>query len=164
MNKTNFKSIKNKLIISRTFDASLHLVWKAWTQAEILDKWWAPKPMVSKTKSMQFKEEGTRLYAMVAPNGEEHWAITFYKKINKHNSFTGEHAFCNNNGEINIEFPIGKFNNRFFESSKQTTVIRELTYSSEDHLKRMVDIGMKEGTSMIYENLDKYLKSINNLE
>jgi uncharacterized protein YndB with AHSA1/START domain len=40
--------------ITREFDADLSLVWDAFTQAEILDQWVAPKPFVSKTKSMDF--------------------------------------------------------------------------------------------------------------
>ena len=36
--------------ITREFDANLSLVWDAFTKAEILDQWVAPKPFTSKTK------------------------------------------------------------------------------------------------------------------
>lgn len=160
MNTTTFKTEEKKLTITRTFNAPLDLVWKAWTNPDFLDKWWAPKPMQSKTKSMDFKDGGSRLYAMVALNGDEHWAITFYKEIMVNSYFKGEHAFCDENAKINTEFPVGKFCNKFITlNESQTTVVRELTYTSEEHLKKMVEIGMKEGTSMIFENLDEYLKS-----
>lgn len=35
----------------REFEANLSLVWKAWTEAEMLDQWWAPKPWKCETKS-----------------------------------------------------------------------------------------------------------------
>ncbi len=42
------KSTKT-VFVKREFDASLSLVWDAFTKQEILDQWWAPKPWASKT-------------------------------------------------------------------------------------------------------------------
>ena len=41
--------------VKKEFDVSLELLWNAWTTSELLDKWWAPRPYVTKTKSMEFK-------------------------------------------------------------------------------------------------------------
>ena len=49
----------NRIYVSREFNASLALLWDAWTQPEILDLWWAPKPYQNKTKSMDFREGGS---------------------------------------------------------------------------------------------------------
>ena len=79
--------------VKREFNASLPDVWSAWTEPQILDLWWAPAPWKSKTKSMDFKEGGRRLYAMVGPDGEERWSCLscvfyvscvrdYYKNIN----------------------------------------------------------------------------------
>ena len=43
------------VFITREFDANLSLVWDAFTKAEILDQWVAPKPWTSKTKYMNFE-------------------------------------------------------------------------------------------------------------
>ena len=55
----------NTVNVKREFNASLPQVWSAWTEPQILDLWWAPAPWKSKTKSMDFKEGGRRLYAML---------------------------------------------------------------------------------------------------
>ena len=34
----------NTIVINREFDASIELVWEAWTNPEILEQWIAPKP------------------------------------------------------------------------------------------------------------------------
>lgn len=34
---------RKELTITRTFDAPIDLVWKAWTDPEILQKWWGPR-------------------------------------------------------------------------------------------------------------------------
>ena len=46
--------------ITRGFYADLSLVWDAFTKAEILDQWVAPKPWTSKTKYMNFEVGGKR--------------------------------------------------------------------------------------------------------
>ena len=34
-----------ELVVTRTFDSPPHMVFKAWTQPELLKQWWAPKSM-----------------------------------------------------------------------------------------------------------------------
>src|SRR5689334_10537533 len=76
VNKEN-KTIK----VTREFAAELPVVWNAYTNSDSLDQWWAPKPWKAKTKSMDFREGGSWIYAMVGPEGEEHWALAKYTCI-----------------------------------------------------------------------------------
>ncbi|HEY1055278.1 MAG TPA: SRPBCC domain-containing protein, partial [Emticicia sp.] len=43
------------ITIKREFDADLAMVWEAWTNPEILDKWYAPKPYRAETQTMDFR-------------------------------------------------------------------------------------------------------------
>ena len=71
---TIVKDLPNrKLHVTREFTAPLPKVWKAWTESELLDKWWAPRPWKAETKVMDFRDGGHWLYAMAGPNGERHW-------------------------------------------------------------------------------------------
>jgi PhnB protein len=163
MNKTIFSSNKNKLTVTRKFDATIDLVWTAWSDPDLLDLWWAPKPWRSVTKSMDFKVGGQRKYAMVGPNGEEHWCVTTYDTIVKHEYFTGKDAFTDERGSLNNDFPVAKFHNQFVEDADQTVVTIVSIYTSEEQLKQVLQMGMKEGLSMAFENLDDYLKQQFNL-
>ena len=60
----------NTIHIKREFTADLELIWKAWTTAELLDKWWAPAPLRNQTKHLSFCEGGYWLYTMLDENGE----------------------------------------------------------------------------------------------
>ncbi len=81
---------ENKTIsIKREFNAERPLVWDAYTKSEILDQWWAPSPWKARTKTMDFREGGHWHYAMVGPEGEEHWALVNYKTIQPLQKFTG---------------------------------------------------------------------------
>jgi uncharacterized protein YndB with AHSA1/START domain len=47
-----------RITVEKEFAAPKSEVWAAWTQSNLLDKWWAPKPWKSETKNMDFKEGG----------------------------------------------------------------------------------------------------------
>ena len=65
---------KNTLTIRREFMANRQLVWDCYTKSDLLDRWFAPKPFTTKTKSMEFREGGHWHYAMVEPDGKEYWS------------------------------------------------------------------------------------------
>ena len=76
-----------KISVERTFKAPLEKVWAAFTEKEILDQWWAPKPWRTQTKSLNFTVGGYWLYAMKGPEGETHWCRADYKSINDLKAF-----------------------------------------------------------------------------
>ncbi|MDP4252983.1 MAG: SRPBCC domain-containing protein, partial [Bacteroidota bacterium] len=78
----------NKLTVTRAFDAPPDIVWRAWTESEILDQWWAPKPYRTETKTMDFREGGFWLYCMVGPQGDRHWCRIDYVRIEQGKSMT----------------------------------------------------------------------------
>jgi uncharacterized protein YndB with AHSA1/START domain len=49
---------KNTLTVKREFAANRQLVWDCHTKSELLDQWFAPKPLTTKTKSMAFRDGG----------------------------------------------------------------------------------------------------------
>lgn len=159
--KTQFEASGSQLKVTRIFNAPIELVWRAWTEPELLDQWWAPKPWRSKTKEMNFVPKGKRLYAMVGPEGEEHWAITTYDEINKPLTFSGSDAFCNNEGLVNENLPVATFTNQFLDNSVSTKVIVVSNYASEEHLNQVIQMGMKEGLKMTFEYLEQLLLSLN---
>ncbi len=138
MNKTYFEIEKNVLMVKRSFNAPLSLVWKAWTEAELLDKWWAPKPWTSETVYMEFKEGGYRLYAMVNPEGEKHWSRIDYETINLHKSFSGKDSFCDQKGTINVAAPSSLYIHRIKSNGSKTEIHSDLVYDSEEDLKRVI--------------------------
>lgn len=151
---------ENKTInVKREFAATLDLVWNAWTKPELLDQWWAPKPYQTKTKSMDFREGGCWLYAMIAPDGMAHWCRADYQKIDTLKSFSGLDAFCDENGNINEDFPRSLWTNKFSEAAQTTTVNIEIAYKTLEDLEKIIELGFKEGFTMALGNLDQYIES-----
>src|SRR5258706_7832581 len=99
-------SKENKIInVKREFDANIDLVWDAWTKPELLDQWWAPKPWKATTVSMDFRNGGKWLYYMQGPDGSRHYCRADYKSISVNKSFEGLDAFCDEDGNVNHDFP-----------------------------------------------------------
>ena len=150
----------NTIHIKREFDAEVALVWDAYTKSEILDQWWAPKPWKAKTKSMDFREGGTWIYAMMGPEGEEHWAVATYKNIQPYRSFTMHDAFSDDNGNINTEMPQSKGEVTFTDQGTATLVQFIISYPDLAQLEATIAMGFKEGMAMAMENLDEVLVSL----
>ncbi|MDB5119344.1 MAG: ATPase [Sphingobacteriales bacterium] len=152
------KDLENKkLMIVREFDAPLEQVWKAWTDSELLDQWWAPKPWKANTKSMDFREGGFWLYYMQGPEGEKSYCRFDYQTIVDHQSYTGVDCFCDENGNATGEFPSMSWKNEFSESDGVTKVEIEVSFSSVADLEKIIELGFNEGFTAAHGNLDELL-------
>lgn len=148
------------ITVKREFDAPVALVWDAYTKSEILDQWWAPKPWKARTKFMDFKEGGHWHYAMVGPEGEEHWAWADFQNIVPQKKYTGLDAFADADGNINKKMPQSKWNLSFTDKGEVTLVESYITYGDLAQLEETLKMGFKEGLAMAMENLDDLLPQL----
>jgi uncharacterized protein YndB with AHSA1/START domain len=146
-----------KLRVIREFDAPLEHVWKAWTESELLDQWWAPKPWKTNTKSMDFREGGRWLYYMEGPDGSRHYCSVDYKSVTPNKSFAVQNAFCDENGIRNNDLPVMHWKNTFSKSGDGSKVEVEITFATEADLDQIVAMGFKEGFAAAHRNLDELL-------
>lgn len=155
------KDLANKKIkVSREFDAPVEKVWRAWTESELLDQWWAPKPWKANTQSMDFRNGGTWFYYMEGPDGSRHYCRADYSAIVPTKSYKGLDAFCDENGNINTEFPRMNWDVEFTRSGTGTKVEVEISFASVEDLEKIIEMGFKEGFAAAHTNLDELLETI----
>ena len=147
----------NTITVKREFAAELPLVWDAYTKSEILDQWWAPKPWKARTKTMDFREGGYWHYAMVGPEGEEHWALANYKTIDPKKRFTALDGFADAEGVVNTEMPQSKWEVSFTPKEEVTLVENLITFDDLAQLETTIQMGFKEGLTSAMEGLDALL-------
>ena len=150
---------KNAVVVEKEFSAPLDIVWSVWTRAEALDKWWAPKPWKTKTESMDFRENGKWLYAMLGPEGEKHYSMAEYKVIVLEQKFTGLDYFCDEQGNINEDLPKSHWLVEFEPQGAHTFVKIETKYESAEDLDAILNMGFQEGFTTALNQLDDYLRS-----
>lgn len=158
MNDFTVDKTTKTVTFSRDFNADRSLVWDAYTKQELLDQWWAPKPWTSRTKFMDFEVGGRRFYAMVSPEGHEHWSIQKYTSISPKTNFKLWNAFADK--DENPELPGSEWDLTFSEQNGKTTVRVSIYNESLARLEKMLEMGFKEGTAMTLTNLETLLATL----
>jgi len=146
------------VVITREFNAELPLVWDAFTKAEILDQWVAPKPFSAKTKYMNFEVGGRRFYAMVSPEGQERWSVQEYTSITPKTNFKMYNTFADENE--NRQLPGSDWDYVFSEQDGVTTVNITIFNESLERMEKMIEMGFVQGFKMTIDNLEKVLESL----
>ncbi|MEJ1238380.1 SRPBCC domain-containing protein [Chryseolinea sp. T2] len=147
-----------KVFVTREFDADLSLVWDAFTKAEILDQWTAPKPFVAKTKAQDFKVGGRRFYAMVSPEGQERWALQRYTSISPKTNFKMFNVFADK--DENPELPGSDWDYTFIEKDGITKVNITIYNESLERMERLIEMGFTEGFKASLKNLENLLATL----
>jgi uncharacterized protein YndB with AHSA1/START domain len=144
--------------INREFNAPQSLVWDAFTKQEILDQWWAPQPLMAKTKRMDFKVGGRRFYAMVSPEGKEiGWQIQDYTSISPKTNFKFLSAFADQDETPHL--PGSNWDLNFSEQNGITEVRISIYNDSLERLEKMIEMGFKEALIMTLNELETLLKN-----
>ena len=145
--------------ITKEFDAARDLVWDAYTKPELLDQWWAPKPLASRTKVMDFRVGGRRFYAMVSPEGDDlGWAVQKYTSISPKTNFKFFNAFADK--DENPELPGSDWDYTFSEQDGKTKVSISIYNESLERMEKQLEMGFKEGFTMTLNYLEELLTTL----
>ena len=163
MSKTTVvKDFQEKsILVSREFNAPLETVWRAFTESELLEKWWAPKPWSAETKHMDFSVGGYWLYAMVSPENQKHWGKMNFLAIDELVSYDIQDMFCDEEGNTNDALPVSSGKNTFTKTEKGTLVAFKTFYTNEEEVQKIVEMGFEQGITMTFEELANLLENKN---
>ena len=150
----------NTITVKREFAAKRQLVWDCYTNSELLDRWFAPKPLTTKTKHMDFREGGYWHYAMIMPDGQEFWSRQDYVSIQPIDHYTARDGFTDETGELNPELPQSDLDISFREMADHTLVETVVTYADLAGLDKVIEMGIQEGLTSTLERLDELLAKL----
>lgn len=148
------------ITVIREFDGNRQLVWDCHTKSELLDQWFAPKPLTTQTKHMDFREGGYWHYAMITPDGQKFWNRLDYKTTNPIDGYTAQDGFCDESGVVNPDLPGSLWNVAFADSGTRTLVMTVIRYASADALQAAIDMGLEGGLASTLERLDELLPTL----
>jgi len=160
MSKTVFTRNESDatLTIERTFSAPRDRVWQAYTDPGILDQWWAPRPWRAETKSMQFVVGGHWHYAMIGPDGEQHFGRMDFLEIEPGHRYKASDSFTDAEGRIDRSLPVQTFETTFSDAGEGTKVVVLVEYASLADMQRILEMGMQEGLTMAQDQLEALLR------
>jgi len=133
--------------ISRTFKASITLMWEVWTKPEHIANWWGPKGFTNTIHTMDFTEGGEWKFTMHGPDGKDYANRSIFKEIILLEKIVFEHfnphfittvIFESKGNETNIDWTM------LFDTKEMRDIIVNVHKAGE---------GLKQNI----EKLEKYL-------
>ena len=100
MAKAKQSNKKEEITITRIFNASSELVWKAWTEPEHIMRWWGPKGFTSPVCLIDLRVGGEYLCAMRSPEGKDIWSKGVYREVIAPERLVMTDSFANENGNV----------------------------------------------------------------
>jgi uncharacterized protein YndB with AHSA1/START domain len=91
------------LVIERVFDAPRELVWKAWTEPELVMRWWGPKGFTAPAAEIDFRVGGKILFAMQSADfneGRPIWSTGVYREIVPLERIVMTDSFADEDGNV----------------------------------------------------------------
>jgi uncharacterized protein YndB with AHSA1/START domain len=148
---------RHTITVIREFDGPRQLVWDCHTKRELLDRWFAPKPLTTKTKHMDFRPGGYWHYAMITPDDQKYWSRVDYQTIDPIDGYTAQDGFCDEAGVVNPDMPRSRWDVAFTDENRRTLVTTVVHYASAESLQAVIDMGIKDGMTSTLERLDELL-------
>ena len=163
---------ENGLTIERIFNAPKEMVWKAWTDPELIKQWWGPEHFTSPEAKVDLRVGGKYIFTMHGPEGSQ-WDKDMYtagvfKEIIPNEKIVTTDYFSDENGELiepshegqAADFPKELTVTILFteiEEGKTKLTIHYPKPESEAAVKAMLASGMEQGWST---SLDKMAKVV----
>ena len=100
---TDDNDSQNAVVIERTFDAPVHLIWQMWTDPEHFKAWYGPDGATIPVAKMDVRVGGTRLVCMEmqTPNGPMWmWFTGEYREVIEHARLVYTESMSDETGRV----------------------------------------------------------------
>lgn len=165
MNKTTFTvgDDKKTLTMERTFQAPQNKLWRAYSEKELFEQWFAPQGWEVRSDKFDFKEGGENVYLMTCVDkaqgewyGQTSAGKMVFSDIDPEATFTYADYFTDEAGVVNESMPVSISKLHLRENEDGSTTLRIVTsYDSEADLSQVLEMGMKEGYAQTLDKLEE---------
>lgn len=91
----------NLVRVSKIFNAPVEMVWRLWTEPELVKRWWGPEHFTSPVARIDFRVGGKSIVSMLAPKemgGQEYFSLWEYLVIQPFEQIEFIQNLCDSNG------------------------------------------------------------------
>ena len=154
----------NIIVFERLFNAPKDLVFKMFTDANHIKKWWAPNGFDIPVCEINFKEGGSWFYCMECTDknlgdffGTKNWAKAIYNEIKDKFFIKYTHYFTDENGDISPAVPAQELSLEFIETADgQTKLINKAVFENKEQLDNIAPM-MTPGVEQSWLRLEAIL-------
>jgi uncharacterized protein YndB with AHSA1/START domain len=99
MHEASTVADETEVVITRLFDAPRELVFRAWTDPELLAHWPGPKGFTATSDKFDCKPGGVYRTCLHAPDGTDHWVRGTYLEVQPPERLVFTHAWERGDGQ-----------------------------------------------------------------
>jgi uncharacterized protein YndB with AHSA1/START domain len=140
--------------VTRVFDAPRELVFKAYTDPELVPKWWGWRGNVTTVDVMDVTPGGKWRYVQRSPDGQEFAFHGEYREVVPPERLVSTFEFEGMPGHITEDALT------LVEENGRTTLTARSTFSSKEDRDGMLGTGMEDGATETYSRLDEVLATL----
>lgn len=139
---------------TRVYAAPVELVWKAYTDPELVKRWWGPDYFTAPTCRMDFREGGTTVLSMLGPNMPESFSTWTYSKIVPLQEIEYVHRISDADGQpidpatigLPADFPLATRTVVTFRSLGQMTelTVTEYDFTAQGQMYEFAVVGLHQ--------------------
>jgi uncharacterized protein YndB with AHSA1/START domain len=150
MQNVKSNTADRELIISRTLNAPIDLVWEVWTDPEHIKNWWGPNNFTNTITKMEVKPEGEWNLVMHGPDGTDFKNKSIFKEVIRNKKIVYDH----------ISGPKFRATIEFEKRGKQTHIRWHMLFETkEEFIQTVKTFKADEGLRQNIEKLDLYLET-----
>jgi uncharacterized protein YndB with AHSA1/START domain len=144
-----------EIVIERTVNAPRELVWRAWTEADQIAKWWGPNGFTTTIHAMDVRVGGAWRFIMHGPDGTDYPNKIVYREIVKPERLVYDH------GEDN-DAHSGSFRSTvtFVAQGRKTKVTMRALFASAEARAATLKYGAIEGGEQTLARLDQHVATM----
>jgi len=144
----------HSIVMSRAFDAPRAMVFKAYTDATLVPKWWGPRRLTTAVDAMDIKFGGVWRYIQHDADGNEYAFRGVYHEIVSPERLVFTFEFEGMPGHVLLETVT------FEERDGKTLVTDTSVFQSVADRDGMLQSGMEGGASESWERFEAVLKTL----
>jgi uncharacterized protein YndB with AHSA1/START domain len=158
---------KDAVVIERTFDAAVDLVWQMWTDPEHFKQWYGPKGFTVPVADMDLRVGGKRLVCMEmqTPDGSmKMWTTGEYTEIVPNQRLVYTESMADENGNVVSPSAMG-MPEGYPAITKVTVLLEELggrTKMVMTHAGVPEDSGAGGGWTQAFDKLADHIETVLN--
>ena len=140
--------------IERTFDAPRDLVFRAYTEPDLLARWLGPRRLAMKIDTMDVRPGGRWRFVHVDEDGTEYGFHGEFLEVVRPERLTQTWVFEGYPEASSVQTAV------FTERDGRTTVVSTARFQKREHRDAHIENGMETGVREGYERLDELLAGL----
>lgn len=156
---------KDGIVIERTFDIPVNVVWQLWTQPEHFKNWYGPEGFTVPVAEMDVRVGGKHLFCMQTPDGSRQmWSTGEYTEVVPNKRLVYTDSMADEHGNVVSPSAYGMNDDDYPATTEVTVLLEDL-----DGRTKMVvthaglpanEQGASAGWEQAFAKMADYIKTI----